>query len=95
VDPFNMSELEKILREETARPDPSVIIARRPCALIDKRERKPIDFMPEKCKKCGLCFKLGCPAIENVDGVAVVNTELCNYCGLCSGVCKFGALGVE
>lgn len=94
VDPNNLPELEKVLLEETAREEPSVIIVRRPCVLAAKTQKAPFHVEEDKCKKCGACFKLGCPAIEK-PGTARINSVLCTGCGVCQQVCKFDAIKAE
>ena len=92
VDPFDIDALEQILKEETAREELSVIIARRPCALLDRKTVRPPFVITDACRKCGRCMKLGCPAIEKTDEGYRINETLCNGCGLCAGVCPFGAI---
>lgn len=92
VDPFDLKTLEKVLKEETARDELSVIITRRPCELIAKHERTPIHCDTEKCKKCLMCTKIGCPAIVKKDGGVWIDPTQCVNCGLCQELCKFGAL---
>lgn len=92
VDPFDMKLLEKTIREELEKDEPSVIICRRPCALLPGMRKAPVAVDPEVCKTCGLCLKLGCPAIENHDGHPVINQSLCTGCGLCASICPFHAI---
>lgn len=95
VDPFDVKELEKVVREETEREELSVIISRRPCALIVKQPGTPFICDTTKCKNCGMCMKIGCPAIRKTEtGVAVDPTQ-CVGCGLCEQLCHFGALHTE
>lgn len=95
VDPFNISELERVIKEETARDALSVIISRRPCALIVKQSNIPYACDLEKCKNCGMCMRIGCPAIRKMEyGVAIDPTQ-CVGCGLCEQLCHFGALHSE
>ncbi len=91
VDPFDLKAFEQAVKEETARGELSVIVARRPCALIVKQPDMPLR-VNDNCKNCGMCMKIGCPAIEKADGKAVIVAERCNGCGLCTKVCKFGAI---
>ncbi|MCR4923283.1 MAG: indolepyruvate ferredoxin oxidoreductase subunit alpha [Lachnospiraceae bacterium] len=94
VDAFNTVELEKTVKEETAREELSVIIVCAPCALL-KGQKFPykVKAIPEKCKKCGMCLKPGCPAIKKrPDGTIEIDDTLCNGCGLCTQLCHFGAL---
>jgi indolepyruvate ferredoxin oxidoreductase alpha subunit len=94
VDPYNMKELEKVLREEIEAPHSSLIIASRPCILLRKGEKripKRIDL--EKCAGCQLCIKIGCPAIsETLEGKAQIDSVICNGCPICEQVCKLDAI---
>lgn len=95
ADPFDVKNFEKVMREELARPEPSVVIAQRPCALLKSVSYKGKCKITDACKKCNLCMKLGCPAISLVDGKTVVDSTQCNGCGLCANVCPFGAIVKE
>ena len=93
-DPFDVKAFEKLVKEETARDDVSVIIAQRPCALLKTVKYDGLCEISDACKKCKLCMKLGCPAIsvdKESDSVRIDATQ-CNGCGLCIGVCPFGAI---
>ncbi len=94
VDAFDIDTLEKVVKEETAREELSVIIVCAPCALL-KGQKFPykVHALPEKCKKCGMCLKPGCPAVKKKeDGTIEIDDTLCNGCGLCANLCHFGAL---
>ena len=93
VDPYCLAETEKAIKEELAVAEPSVIISRRPCALLKYVKHKPslkVDL--EKCKGCKMCMKLGCPAISIKDGKAVIDHTQCVGCGICQEMCKFDAI---
>ncbi|NLG03270.1 MAG: indolepyruvate ferredoxin oxidoreductase subunit alpha [Clostridia bacterium] len=94
VNAFDTTALEKIVKEETARDEVSVIITKSPCVLLNKTPiTKKCVADPAKCKKCGMCMKPGCPALtKNADGTVSVNDTMCNGCGLCKSLCKFGAI---
>lgn len=97
ADPFDVKNFEKVVKEEVEREEPSVIIAQRPCALLPNMRKKYSGHckITDKCKKCKMCMKLGCPAIS-VDGDTVkIDTTQCNGCGLCTQVCPFGAIEKE
>ena len=94
VDPGDLSLLEKTVKEELAKDEVSVIIAKKPCVLLTKKLYNGFR-VNEKCKKCKACLKLGCPAIVNgKDGISI-DVSLCTECGLCQRVCKFGAIEGE
>ncbi len=93
VDPYDLAECERVIKEELAAEEPSVIISRRPCALLKYvKPGKPIVAAQEKCVGCKACMRLGCPAISIREGKAVIDATLCVGCGVCTQLCKFGAL---
>ena len=93
VDPYNLEETDKAVKEELAVAEPSIIISRRPCALLKTVKHKPaIKCNPDKCKGCTKCMKLGCPAISMKDKKATIDPTLCVGCGVCQQLCMFGAL---
>lgn len=93
VDPYNISECEKAVKEELMIEEPSLIISRRPCALLKEVKPKPALFVNEdKCKSCKMCMKIGCPAISMKGGKARIDTTLCVGCGVCTQMCNFGAI---
>ena len=93
VDPNELKELEQVIREELAAEEPSVIITRRPCALLKYVKAKPpLVIDPEKCKNCKACMKIGCPAISSFSGRMAIDETLCVGCDLCKTMCAFGAI---
>ena len=93
VDPYDLEATEKALREELSATEPSVIISRRPCALLKYvKHSGPIKVDEDKCRGCKACMKIGCPAISIKNGKAVIDNTLCTGCGVCRQLCKFGAL---
>jgi len=91
VDAYDLKEVERVIKEETAREDVSVIIARRPCILLTKKY-PPAFKVNDNCKNCKACLRIGCPAIENIGGKIRINKELCVACGVCKQLCKFSAI---
>lgn len=92
VDAYDLAAVEKAVKEETAREAVSVIIARRPCALLTKKYPPAFKVNGDKCRNCKACLKIGCPAIENIGGKVRINKELCVACGVCTQLCKFSAI---
>ena len=93
VDPYDLAQCETAIKEELAADEASVIISRRPCALLKYVKHKPpLHVDSDKCKSCKMCMKIGCPAISMTDGKAKIDNTLCTGCGVCSQLCKFGAL---
>lgn len=93
VDPGDLKEFEKVLREELAFEGPSVVIARRPCALLKYvMHNPPFTVDAEKCRGCKACMQIGCPCIAIKDGKAVIDSTLCTGCGLCSQMCRFDSI---
>ncbi len=97
VNAMQQDELCKVLKEETAKDELSVIIAQYPCALLGKKKVTQVcRIVPDKCKQCGMCMKPGCPAItRKTDGSIRIDDTMCNGCGLCEQLCKFGAIQKE
>lgn len=95
ADPFDVKNFEKVVKEEVAADEPSVIIAQRPCALLKTVKYSGHCKIGDNCRNCKMCLKLGCPAISLRDGKVVIDETQCNGCGLCVNVCPFGAISKE
>ncbi len=92
VDPYDLAECDKAIKEELAADEPSVIISRRPCALLKYVKPAPaLTIDPDKCRGCKMCMKIGCPAISFRDGKASIDPTQCVGCGVCSQLCAFDA----
>lgn len=93
INAFDIALLEKTIKEETAKDEISVIITKTPCVLLDKRKKPLYTAHEDKCKKCGMCMKPGCPAMtKNEDGTIHIDDTMCTGCGLCETLCKFDAI---
>ncbi len=93
VDPYDLKATEEVIMEELAAEEPSVIISRRPCALLKYVKAKPaLKVDPDKCRSCKACSKIGCPAITKKDKKAFIDSTLCVGCGLCTQLCAFDAI---
>ncbi|MBE6952308.1 MAG: indolepyruvate ferredoxin oxidoreductase subunit alpha [Ruminococcaceae bacterium] len=94
VDPFDIAAVEATVKEELAANEPSVIIARRPCALLKSVKAQPaLKVDADKCRRCKACMKIGCPAISfDAEHGAKIDFSLCTGCGLCEKLCKFDAI---
>jgi indolepyruvate ferredoxin oxidoreductase alpha subunit len=101
VDSYDLEEVERILAEELDAPEPSVVVAQRPC-IIGARKTVTRQFCvdADACRACRACLKLGCPAIELGDPLpdrpkmrrVKINRVLCAGCGMCCQVCQHGAI---
>lgn len=93
VDPYNMKETEEAVLEELSVKAPSVIISRRPCALLKYVKHKPaLSVNTDKCKSCKMCLKIGCPAISFRNKKAEIEKTQCVGCGICREMCRFDAI---
>lgn len=92
IDPYNLSECDSVIKEELEADEPSVIISRRPCALLKYvKHNKPLKVDSDKCVGCKACMKIGCPAISIVHGKAQVDATQCVGCKVCEQLCKLSA----
>jgi len=94
IDAFDTKTLEAKIKESVLGEELTVIIAKAPCALL-KGQKFPDKCVcdTDKCRKCGACLKIGCPALTKAaDGTVKIDETMCNGCGLCMSYCKFGAI---
>ncbi|MDD5831982.1 MAG: indolepyruvate ferredoxin oxidoreductase subunit alpha [Clostridiales bacterium] len=93
VDPYDLKECDTVIKEELAVDAPSVIISRRPCALLKYvKHKKPLIVDNDRCVGCKSCMRIGCPAISMKNGKAAIDTTLCVGCGVCQQLCGTKAL---
>lgn len=94
VDSYDLRAVEKAVKDAmNCKNGPSVIIARRPCALLKGKGPTGLYAVKEeKCRKCKACLRLGCPAIQVKGGGVFINPLSCTGCSVCAQVCTFGAI---
>ncbi len=96
VDPYQLDECDRVVKEELAAKEPSVIISRRPCALLKYvKHNAPLKVEEKNCVGCKSCMRLGCPAISMKNGKAVIDSTQCVGCSVCQQLCRFDALQSE
>ncbi|WP_277668908.1 indolepyruvate ferredoxin oxidoreductase subunit alpha [Caproiciproducens galactitolivorans] len=95
-DPYNLQDVQSALKEELEADGPSVIISRRPCALLKYVKHKPpLAIREEKCIGCRACLSIGCPAISMKNGKAAIDRTQCVGCGVCTSLCAKSAITSE
>lgn len=92
IDPYNLKAVREAFKDSLSRAEPSVVIAQRACVLLDRKRAKPPAVDLEACNACGLCFLLGCPAMEKAVGKPVINEVFCVGCHVCTEICNREAL---
>lgn len=96
INPYDIKKLEKAVKEELARNELSVIVCRQDCVLLNKNKKTAGYLIDQQtCKKCGLCIKFGCPAIEFKAEKYSINNTMCNSCGVCSTICPSKSIKLE
>ena len=96
VDPYNLKETEQAVREELEADGPSVIICRRPCALLKYvKHNPPLTIDRDRCIGCKRCLGIGCPAISIHGNKAEIDATQCVGCGVCEGLCPKQAIGAK
>ena len=95
ANPFDLAQTTEAAQRAIAHEGPSALICEGLCITLSKP--KPALCVDEsRCTGCKRCItQIGCPAIawDAEQRRAHINPTLCNGCGLCTQVCKFGAIG--
>jgi indolepyruvate ferredoxin oxidoreductase alpha subunit len=102
VEAFNVGEIEATLKDYLKLNEPAVLITREPCALLPVGQKRwvSLEVIAEKCNGCGLCFRIGCPAILKSDELdehyqrpkALIDASLCTGCEICTQICPREAI---
>ena len=95
-DPYNLQETISTIKEQLNTDGPSVVISRKPCALLKTVKHKPpLKINNDKCIGCKMCLAIGCPAISMKNKKAVIDNTQCVGCGVCETLCKKQAILVN
>lgn len=97
VSSYNLKQIENVMKEELAKPTPSVVITKEPCVLQFKVSEPVFTVDEEACTGCKQCIKVGCIALSMVEkeegkAKAAIDTSFCTGCSVCAQVCKFDAI---
>jgi indolepyruvate ferredoxin oxidoreductase, alpha subunit len=92
VNPFNVKEARALVKQEMDVEEPSVIVSEAPCPLIFHIRSAPFEVAEDKCKECGVCLQINCPALTRRGKKADIVDYLCNGCSVCEQLCKFDAI---
>lgn len=95
VNPYDLKNVMEVLKESLEANEPTLIVSRAPCPLNEKKPvGEPLQIDEDICKHCGLCLRLGCPAMECECGTIHISEDLCGGCQMCMQVCRFNAIRV-
>lgn len=93
VDPYDLKSTREAVKKALLADHPSVVISRRPCALLKTVKRLPaLSVDSEKCVGCKACMGIGCPAISMRGGKAVIDATQCVGCDVCTQLCAKSAI---
>jgi NAD-dependent dihydropyrimidine dehydrogenase PreA subunit len=93
LDPGDLPSVERALWRALTHPGDTLFLAISPC-LLDEPRRLPLSIAEARCNRCGGCLTLGCPAITDQGGEAmVIDAATCTGCGLCAPICRARAIG--
>lgn len=99
IDPYRLDETKAAVKAGYEATEPFVIITTSPCALIKDVIKARAELRcvidQNKCVKCKLCMKAGCPALNFRDGVVYIDCSSCNGCEICLQICPKGAISKE
>lgn len=95
VDPYDLPATTRAIKAAINSDQSWLIVSRRPCPLHERITLGPPRRLDaDVCRECGLCLRLGCPALEGGDGIPQVNALLCAGCGLCDQICPADAIQI-
>jgi indolepyruvate ferredoxin oxidoreductase alpha subunit len=102
VDPYDLKATEQAIKTALQFDGPAVIVFQRECALLPEAKAAwlALEVDPEICNGCGLCLRVGCPALHRSDlidlksgrNLVEIDPLLCTGCEICSQVCARGGI---
>ncbi len=97
VDPYDVAEVQAVLKEEIAADEPSVVIATEPCVLEYRVKRPSYSVDPDVCTGCKFCLRAGCTALSLYKDDAgeprvEIDPAVCNGCSVCAQLCRYEAI---
>lgn len=102
VEAYDVEALETAYKELMAVDEPAVLVARHACALLPEERKRwvPLEVVEEKCTGCGVCFRIGCPALLKSDEIdtsthkakALIDPDTCTGCEVCAALCPHDAI---
>jgi indolepyruvate ferredoxin oxidoreductase alpha subunit len=97
INAFDLKALRAGLRDSLERPEVSVIIVRGACAMQVRKRANPRKVDAAKCNQCDTCLRLGCPAIQSIDGQVFIEPTLCagDICTICEQLCPQKAINAK
>lgn len=93
VNPYEIKTIETLIQRRLQEPGLSAVICRAPCRLLERLRKPSPRVNAEKCKRCGICVGIDCPAlIRDEQKTIIIDSAICTGCGICVQSCPFGAL---
>jgi indolepyruvate ferredoxin oxidoreductase alpha subunit len=91
VNAYDVAAVRQAIREAVENPEPSFLVMEGTCVLLERERWGPAFVVDhEECVACGLCLRLGCPAVsKGEDGKTTINPIFCvgPLCSVCAQVC--------
>ncbi|MFC2020765.1 indolepyruvate ferredoxin oxidoreductase subunit alpha [Chloroflexota bacterium] len=97
VNAFDIKALRQRVRSALDNPELSVIISRGACSMLLRTRSEPRAIDTRKCDQCGVCFLVGCSAIQQENERVFIDTTLCvgEACNVCQQLCPHQAIAPQ